>query len=134
LEELSADEKLTNQGGSAAAYHCGMMYRLQLAIYGQTTLLGTNRSLLHGSSYTPKEAPHITANLSTAAAWDLNPRENNACVHIYETPAEGWLLTNTFKNKVSSTNIQSSVIFDSLFKSAVSVPIQLSGHKMPRES
>ncbi|EPT02378.1 hypothetical protein FOMPIDRAFT_1048059 [Fomitopsis schrenkii] len=70
---------------------------------------------LHVSSTSPTERTHITGRLSTAAAWQLNPKENNCCVHIYaknNTLADGyesWLLKNKSKSKLSSADIVAKI-------------------------
>ncbi|CAA7261709.1 unnamed protein product [Cyclocybe aegerita] len=85
------------------------------ASFPVSVMLATCMSDLHVSTTSPTERVHITGRLSTAAAWALNPRENNSCVHIYtknDTLADGydsWLLKNKSKSKLSSADIQAKV-------------------------
>ncbi|KAG6866416.1 hypothetical protein C0991_004701 [Blastosporella zonata] len=64
---------------------------------------------------TPGERVHITGRVSTAAAWELSPRTNNCCVHIYaqnDTLKDGfdsWLLKNKSTSKLSSPAVQAKV-------------------------
>ncbi|KAF8971352.1 hypothetical protein BDZ97DRAFT_1786095 [Flammula alnicola] len=81
--------------------------------YPASVMLTT--SDLHVSNTSPDERVHITGRLSTAAAWALDPKENNCCVHIYaknnklSDGYESWLLKNKDKSKLGSTLIVEKV-------------------------
>ncbi|OBZ73554.1 hypothetical protein A0H81_06342 [Grifola frondosa] len=70
---------------------------------------------LHVSDTSPHERVHITGRVSTAAAWALDPKENNCCVHIYaknnklSDGYESWLLKSTQKSKLGSPSIVEKV-------------------------
>jgi hypothetical protein len=75
-----------------------------------------NRSNFHISTARKSERAHITGRISTAAAWALDPKENDCCVHIYaknNATADGydnWLIKNTSNSKLSSGLILTGVV------------------------
>ena len=71
-----------------------------------------NRRGRHVSTKSPKEGEHVTARVSTSAAWDLDPRENHCCVHIYtneDHEYDRWHLKNTSRSQLSSSTIKAQV-------------------------